>query len=98
MSSAMINSPKKLQCSAVSKRINPVTQTADVEVNKVSIQCVALPDSEASGKDKKKAPRSISKKKTAGIIQGFGDMLIELICLIIKFSRLFRLGIIDFDR
>ena len=94
----MTNSPKKLQCSAVSKRINPVTQTADVDVNRESTQCVDWRDSDASGIDRNSAPRIISKKKTVGIIHGLGDMLIERTCLIIKISRLFRLGITDFVR
>ena len=47
----MTTCPKVLQCSAVLKVVNPVTQVADVAVKRASKKFVASPDCDDIGND-----------------------------------------------
>ena len=64
----IITCPKIVQCVAVSKTTNPVTHTADVDVNKESIKEVHSPDLLDIGRQSKNAPIKITAAKPSKII------------------------------
>lgn len=59
----MINFPKNEKAVPVSKTINPVTQVAEVEVNKASRTPMECPVEEEMGKARKVVPRSMIRAK-----------------------------------
>ena len=65
-------SPKPLQCSAVSTRTSPVTQTADVAVNSASSPFVHARDSDAQGSDSSAVPTRIAAPKAPTRYHGVG--------------------------
>ena len=65
-------SPKPLQCSAVSTRTKPVTQTADVAVNSASSPFVHARDSDAQGSDSSPVPTRIAAPKAPTRYHGVG--------------------------
>ena len=61
----MTHWPNKEKSLPVSKTMSPVTQVADVAVNRASNQEISRPSTEAIGKFSKKAPIIMINKKPA---------------------------------
>ena len=62
--------PKPLQYVPVSTRTSPVTQVADVAVNKLVRKSVGVPRFDAAGKQSSALPSRMIARKTSAIICG----------------------------